>query len=830
MNWTGGRLSRHSGTSNPVKDRQKQHFARVQQALRTGPTKNSLMKWSFFDQFAEYRQRSQRKSSAAQYRSLRVYSNQESQSSQQHHGHPSSDQHLAQKNSARRSPRSQEPSQSRQTSVSVKKQLSEVPIDNLYNATPPPRKTKRKRKDSIPRSEMKSLAGRVDTGESVLEKRRKILQKGDWVGVNIQRPLQLAFASPMEEANIGRRRRLTDGHRARYNSKQIHITSPFPSQSRLLANHGPNQEGPQRREPARTDVRISIGGRVVPPGISSSSAPRRMGSHSTSARRRSQTTLSDVMLLDAEASITQGSPQMTTSNLAASKYLASVPQINSHSQAPRPMKTSLADEVEQGDHKSYEANEIGDGWAAVFSDSASELNDNVQEPVNNRHMFKAYLERHKRRLSAPNNDYNKDDHHGRLIFSSSSTSIHHPAPRSSKVSVLLRSASSEITESTAAQVGKVKPTVPSSQILENEIWVTWIAPEQNFDRSSDHDYFNENRNIQQFSISPGISTGPTTWHVNKIRGEREDEYLLELEGPYSDEPESCSEISNMTTIALSNGIVTGSSGLAQRETGTVEKELKEIGRGASLVDKEPPKTPVSTVFPDKDITEEDQNESWTKFLFGGDSDEVDARIPTPKRNAVPSQSGEFSSTSILGQASSDEAALSEVNATLQDANTPAAPSTISGATSKVAEVSPCPTGSKYSQPNAEMTSTLDYPSWKGGISVQAERGSFLASSSDYASASVAVQAMSQQSASDVVETASLYRPQGKVMFTKPKPFIGRKANVDSASDRRSLHMGRILVKDDKKIESRRKRERGMRRLFKSDEQDEHEEVESIDDD
>ncbi|KAH9212514.1 hypothetical protein DL95DRAFT_391462, partial [Leptodontidium sp. 2 PMI_412] len=53
MNWTGGGLHRHSSTNlikGSAKERQKQHFAKVQQNLRAGilANKKSPIKFSVF--------------------------------------------------------------------------------------------------------------------------------------------------------------------------------------------------------------------------------------------------------------------------------------------------------------------------------------------------------------------------------------------------------------------------------------------------------------------------------------------------------------------------------------------------------------------------------------------------------------------------------------------------------------------------------------------------------------------------------------------------------------------------------------------------------------
>lgn len=682
MNWTGGRLSRHSGTSNSVKDRQRQHFAKVQQSLRSGPKKHSPIKWSFFDHFAEDHKRSQRENSATKQGTPQAYDRRDSPPTRQHHGHPLSDKNFPHQNSPRHSSRSQEQSYGRPVSVPVKRQRSRVPEDDLYNATPPPQEAKWQREDSaaITRTEDLPNEGEED---SLLEKRRKILRRGDWVGVSIQRPLQLAFASPRKEENIGRRRNIKDGHRARYSSNQLRITSPFPTRRRLLANPSSSQEGPQHREPPRTDVRISIGGRVVPPGVSSSSAPRRLGSCLTTVCMRSLTTSSDVMLLDTKASVTHVSPRMATGNFAAPiKYSARRCQSDNPDRSPP--DASLGHEVEQVNHIPCEDGDVRSGWPAEASEVASELKKKYQAISSCGGSSESYSESYITGKSPKSN--NKTIQPGRLIFSSSTASIHQPAPRSLKVSSLLRSSSSDIAESTMAQVGKDKPIIPSSQVLENEIWETWIAPEQKYDHSSDYPDLNDLGKAQRLSISPGVSNYHAQWRLGSVEDDSEDHHLRELQGPATG-----SEQSGVPVSRTSDAQTQSSPAPLQIEVKNPKDHVEEESdKSLSPLERKFPKV-VASDPPDHPLLEEDQNESWKKFLFGGIGDVLNIEVPKLECNAVESL-GVRVGTSILGQASEDGSAIPTLNTGFHATHTP---SSISGRTSRITEASPCPTGSTY---------------------------------------------------------------------------------------------------------------------------------------
>ena len=138
------------------------------------------------------------------------------------------------------------------------------------------------REESVATSEEESFVEQQE--ESASAKRWKILMRGDWVGVNILKPPQITFSTPRRDENIGRRRRLTDSHRARYSSRQRHIDSPaFTTKNGPLLIHSSEGRSPRVR-PKSNDVRISIGSRVVPPGVSSSSAPKEKHRGSTNRK------------------------------------------------------------------------------------------------------------------------------------------------------------------------------------------------------------------------------------------------------------------------------------------------------------------------------------------------------------------------------------------------------------------------------------------------------------------------------------------------------------------------------------------------------------------
>ncbi|KAF7883397.1 uncharacterized protein EAF02_005317 [Botrytis sinoallii] len=151
-------------------------------------------------------------------------------------------------------------------------QRSSIADDDLYNATPPPLRIKREHAVlSEIRDAPQNCEARETIEQSMEERRRNLLDQKDWVGLNIHHLPKLKFNQPRHDEDIGRRRKVKGGHRARYSKLQTRISSPFAARN----NHMREQQeaGYVEGSLPKNDVRISIGGRIVPPGISSSSRP-----------------------------------------------------------------------------------------------------------------------------------------------------------------------------------------------------------------------------------------------------------------------------------------------------------------------------------------------------------------------------------------------------------------------------------------------------------------------------------------------------------------------------------------------------------------------------
>lgn len=216
MNWTGGRLQRHSKNNAKSTDlaRQKQHFAAVRQRLQNGETSQAP---SFRPSFlvrdgltlgngvTPFGQGSQRHTghSRGKQRSLEDYSSTaplaQRLSSMQRRPAASRDQHTRQQKL---------PSSHRRHSGDT--DLPQVKYEASSEGPP------RNRRDAASTSSQHSSSrkrGRSRLGEEDLLhlSRKKLLLQNDWIGLAHSRPVQISFTSRQDKERIGKRRKIDSG-------------------------------------------------------------------------------------------------------------------------------------------------------------------------------------------------------------------------------------------------------------------------------------------------------------------------------------------------------------------------------------------------------------------------------------------------------------------------------------------------------------------------------------------------------------------------------------------------------------------------------------------
>ncbi|EKD17058.1 hypothetical protein MBM_04635 [Drepanopeziza brunnea f. sp. 'multigermtubi' MB_m1] len=824
MNWTGGRLQRHSTTTDSAAQRQREHFARVQQNLRNGgiPNKQSPLKALGIGP-GHHRQR-QHGQNSTPYAASSTYDRSQSIRRDNHKSTldsaPPHQKHEAKNYSRFHEPRPSGPP----LQIQIKREQNRVPDDDLYSATPPPRKVKRKREDLVSLSEFGSAAGENQVEESLSDKKRRILRQGDWLGIAIQRPLQLAFASPRDEQEIGKRRKLSNGHKAKYRPAHSRMVSPFAARKHPDYSPRIGVQEPRGTFPSIPDVRISIGGRAVQPGVSSSTVPRRKYNQSPVVKRSSRaTSSSDIMLLDNE------SMRGYRLGRESKKALTQIPE------SPRPGRG-------QSSYQSYRQDvplDVSDeqGWAGVTEESLANLQG----------IFQSNHAQHAQKIPPQpevgfSTQFSNTLRPGKVAFSSSSTSIHHPVPQSSKRSVLIRSNSSQFTASNIAQVGVGRAVVSNSQLLENEIWRTWIAPEDSDDQPGEI----ESRDSPSGDgyISPGMSLPPPRPPSMSIPAE--DAYSSELEEPYTGEVEE-----KEAEDELQKYYCEGTSACEGVEDNQSEHSHHEELFGQPLVEGEPElparnatdegvtcfiqglqTTPLKiprgpSMQPPLRLVEEDKsidvNEAWRKFVLGSSSDEIEAPGFVMDANTASSEQDPIGS-SLVAHAATERITGVQASDQSPSGASPGRPSISSGF--PVTDNSSFLRNPSPWDSNLGSTSTHRFASTDEGAAVDAANASARNLSSEMAPSSRAVEESSAASRS-VSSTAKA--PTRKFIFTKPRPFIGRNSRTDVEVDDEFVHIGRGLRGGEEVVGSKTK-ENWLRDIHSIVASDERDELKSIEED
>ncbi|KAG9236380.1 hypothetical protein BJ875DRAFT_456540 [Amylocarpus encephaloides] len=590
MNWTGGRLQRHSNASDTAKHRQQQHFAKVKTNLLAGK-KRSPPKHPNLDRIREHYEGPSRCTTRDSPPLEQSSRNVETQCFAQRSLQTSS-RVVVGSRSAHEHTAHQEYSP-----ASGNFRMVDVAIHDSARSADA-KKRERERDSSVTGSED---GNDIDELDSLAQKRRKILLTGDWVSVGFQRAPRLKYVPPRQDDQIGRRRKVSDGHRAQYSGKlRSKILSPVASRDQPLPVEGLEQKASRKSRP--TDVKISVGNKVILPGISSSAQSQRYSNGSAQPQSlRPQTESLDIMLLDNESRCMNSLQSLGPPSTIGSK--------NRGMSTPQPQ------------------------------------------------------------------------------FRSSSASLQHPKPQSSKVASILRSDSSDIVQSTLAQVGRPKPVVTSSQVMDNKIWETWMTafnlPEDALSGGIASQEDNMQEQIEM--ISPGVSAAPThPMAENNENGspthndcgsleellhsdlgnslelglgsyaasDRVNDYTADIDKLQSSPPQESSfqsspsassilpqsnfkDLSPIPDLACddeSQASQSQPSSPSNRSSDHIgsstsplerQKNLQSFGR---LVPKDETITPVLSLPEPKQSIEPQENsadEAWRQFVFGSDSEEVD---------------------------------------------------------------------------------------------------------------------------------------------------------------------------------------------------------------
>ncbi|KAF5875149.1 uncharacterized protein Bfra_003602 [Botrytis fragariae] len=487
MNWTGGRLQRHSGKSarggggGALTKRQKEHFAKVNANLRTGRQKNVTTEWTIFDNIIV--EQSHRQSFGNNVDSVK---NSECSLRQGRGRNEVERKHftdLYKHNDLTSTPLCRdlqyEQKNNRSSPFEIV-QRSSIADDDLYNATPPPLKIKREYAASSElRDDLQNYEAQEATEQSMEEIRRNLLKQKDWVGLNIHHLPKLRFNQPRHDEDIGRRRKVKGGHRARYSKLQTRIRSPFAARNTQMREQ--QEAGYMEGRPPKNDVRISIGGRVVPPGMSSSSRPTKVIRQST-PRTKHRMLSSDDMLLDDECIVED------QEDLNSDRFL-SIFEATIHGNGEDDTSTRIIPSSRGPENHGTHGNQ-GKGANTRREPLLNITNGN----------------------GASNKFGGKESPFSRTaVRSICDTRMKQPMPIRPAHHPVLRLSSPKCNSSVLGQIGGLRSVVSEDQLMNNEMWKAWIPPptegteHKNYDEAGEDEEYLKDRSV---SISPGISAIP----------------------------------------------------------------------------------------------------------------------------------------------------------------------------------------------------------------------------------------------------------------------------------------------------------------------------------
>jgi len=621
MNWTGGGLSRHSRKTGVLTARQKQHFAKVQISQRTGAKKRSPRRRSILGHIVDEPLMRSPSADLVKGHSPSQVSHERSTSRWPPKFIP--------RPSTRRGSIRASSHESQQTHnhekhpTEIKIEQFERACDDLYDATPEPPNKKRKQDTVVIQSEQKI--------SSISETRRRLLRKADWVGITVQEPLHYSFVPPTYGDRFGKRRKVS--HQAQYNSRHTGITSSLLTRARRESSHFSGIQE-QRDTPGRTDVRISIGGRTLNPGVSSSTAPSRIHSSLTHTHvLECQTASSDVMLLDQE-----NNHDLLHHNFSKEQVL--------------PERSQKG--IQQYSRRRGERSEWPGRPGPSYNTHHIECQEDEQPDCLSAEDFSNINGQH----TSYSNDSRVNQNEGAIFSSSSSVSVQHPVPLSSKLKLFLhnlRSSSSELANSTIAHVGEINPVVPQSQVLDNEVWETWVdklAGEDDLEEIHDQPV------KMDVFISPGVSEAPAQNIQGYDRGSSSSsakpsttvlKSIVEQERPSS----------NISILSFCSSLVTSQPVQTKIENFDKDQALRyshELASNRLIVS--PPgvicglEAHVKPTLGEKPAWP-NPDEIWRKFVFS-DSDEEDEPVEYELPQALTSAYVTIKtlpSSSVLGNAS-----------------------------------------------------------------------------------------------------------------------------------------------------------------------------------
>ena len=280
MNWTGGRLQRHSRNSagKSLNYTQKQHFAKVRSRLQTGQRAVSPLDFALLHAVRDAREgresrtesrsesRPKRQKTLSEYASTAPLANRlNAMKSRQvslgrgtgkelHHRSMRPKPASAGSGSRAQDAPSADHRPSRISNATAREQINEFHSHRHEVASRS--KPESNRRDACPTTQPLVGNSQAAGSQSLEDKRQSLLQQGDWVCTAITRPLRMNFLSSNNREKVGRRRRISTEERTRR-------ILPISRRVRPSIRDGLlPQAGDWGHQGCREDISVRIGGQV----------------------------------------------------------------------------------------------------------------------------------------------------------------------------------------------------------------------------------------------------------------------------------------------------------------------------------------------------------------------------------------------------------------------------------------------------------------------------------------------------------------------------------------------------------------------------------------
>lgn len=640
MNWTGGRLSRHSAAANSARAKQREHFAKVKKNLRSNNTTRSPVKWSILNHIVEedtgchWRMPSIEPSIVPNHDGIRHVSLNKTLSTRTtdvNYASPYQSGHIERLPIERE--HTQDRNQIRKSLTGKRKREEEDAYDAQYEE---------------------------NNHRAIIDRRKRLLRIGDWVGASSLLPAKHSFIPAATDENIGQRRKLSDSERPSFNVHQSHITSLF--RSRPPTGKGMNTGAQGGGRHLKTDIKIFIGSSLET-SLPSSNARQFTDDLSklteSSATQFNQSNSSNIMLFDEDNSsrMTRKSLLSPTNNKALSSRNSCVSNLSfPWVQDPRDHRQPIS--------SSYVHSNLGNYWSNYSHKPISPMpgSRGAQRKDSNRIEMRTLTSN---TALTPISALRYRALQNGPTCSSSSAQLQHPMPQSFRKFAHMDSSSDVIAESNAARIGHSKMAMTEAHCADNIIWKAWFTADSNagYPVNGAHNIKGE-YNSRHTEISPGVSA---LWYP---RNDNMDLPILPSR--------LLKSLHQKSTCSDGSSVISGHSTAEEYGDGTLGgayvRQMQSSG-GVSMVVSDVVEQNGKSSPSSPSLIRNAQDDLWRKFVFGTEdkddentaeySRKVTMMKVTKRANSLSSRMPQASSAEqhAMSRSTSSRWSVVEVNST-----------------------------------------------------------------------------------------------------------------------------------------------------------------------